>query len=313
MTKKFFENQKLAANPSLILLIVSFSVFSYPAVATAAGCAVDFTSDVVLDLSGLDAAVNMASGSEAASLEIDETAGTLTVNAICDGGFFLLETADHKVLQLAPSGDTATFVFSSADESSGYVDQWDVTSAANVSFIVGVSEDGDYQVALDDEPISGSPFASAGGEVSFSNTGSGTYTITEVGSIEAPSLTTLEATNVTNTSATLRGNITDNGGEGVTYTGFEWGTSPGEYTDGCQEETFEGCEAYSADLFSEQLTELDEEQTYYFRSMACNPTGWGYGEEESFVTKAGFSITVTIGDKTRTITIDQEGKIIISE
>lgn len=128
-----------------------------------------------------------------------------------------------------------------------------------------------------------------------------------------PSVESISAIDITNESATLRGKITSTGGEDADLRGFEWGTAsanPGEHPHSWTEGDSENYQ-YGTELFSHQLTGLSEGETYYFRAKAHNSLGWGYGEEKSFVAKEMILITVTIGDKSRIIEIDQEGRVFI--
>ena len=63
--------------------------------------------------------------------------------------------------------------------------------------------------------------------------------------------------------------------------GFDWGTSPGNYT-GSWTEGASGNYQFGTGSFSYNLTGLSPGQTYYFRAKAHNSAGWGYGSEMSF-------------------------------
>jgi hypothetical protein len=94
-----------------------------------------------------------------------------------------------------------------------------------------------------------------------------------------PTVSTSDATNITSVQATLNGNITDTGGENVVERGFEWGTSPGNYTHSITE-----LGSFGTGVFSEQIAGLNQRTMYYFRGKARNSAGWNYGSEKSFTT-----------------------------
>ena len=71
---------------------------------------------------------------------------------------------------------------------------------------------------------------------------------------------TLDATDVEETAATLNGYLY---GDGWVERGFEWGTTPGHYT---EEWTETG--SFSEGAFSHTITGLDPNNTYYFRAKA---------------------------------------------
>ena len=97
----------------------------------------------------------------------------------------------------------------------------------------------------------------------------------------APIVSTNSAADITETSATLNGNITNTGGQNALERGFDWGTSPGVYTDGWTESG-----SYGTGAFSRGITGLAASTTYYFRAKARNSAGWGYGLEQSFPTNS---------------------------
>lgn len=100
------------------------------------------------------------------------------------------------------------------------------------------------------------------------------------GTLSVPTLTTSNATSVQDTSATLNGNITDHGGENCDYRGFEWGLSSGNYSANWTEGG-----SFGTGAFSHGITGLSDNTTYFYRSMAHNGAGWGYGNEISFTTE----------------------------
>ncbi len=104
-----------------------------------------------------------------------------------------------------------------------------------------------------------------------------------------PSTTTDAATSVEETTATLNGDVTDI--TSGTMRGFAWGTTsnstlpvnetpPASYTSNYTE-----VGSISAGAFSHGLTSLTSADRYYYRAYSANATGYGWGGEESFLTK----------------------------
>jgi len=155
-------------------LVFSFYFFNLGSVKASPGT-VEFTDDVILDLTGLYTTTYIASGSECDSLAISAT--DLTVNIVDNNVPFLLKTATHKVLEVTPSGGTADFTFSSANVSSnGYINEWKETSSIDVTHKVGVPTADDYTVKVDGVVVG----EFSGPEISFTRAGTGveeTYTI----------------------------------------------------------------------------------------------------------------------------------------
>jgi len=98
---------------------------------------------------------------------------------------------------------------------------------------------------------------------------------------DAPTVTTSAATSITTSTAALNGNITDVGAENCDERGFDWGTTPGNYSDSWTETG-----SFATGTFSHQITGLSPNTTYYFRAKAHNSVGWGQGSELSFTTNA---------------------------
>ena len=307
MENKTLKRISIFFEGAILATVISFLFNSLAE--TAPLCQVEFTSDVILNLNGLSTTTYIASSSQATFLEINQADGILQVNGICDGGFFLLKTTDHKILKLTPSGCSVDLLFSSANEQGGYVNQWKATTTCNVSFLVGVPKiNTNYIVKFEGTPIPGSPFNSGTqGEISFTYNGSGTYIIEEV-QFTPPSVETLSAINITNDRATLRGKLTDLGNAQEVNVWFEWGTSSGVYNFSSPPET-----KTSVGIFSKTISDLIPNTKYYFRAVAQNEAGTTYGQEQSFVTIEGFFITIIQGEKTRIIEIDREGRIIIKK
>jgi hypothetical protein len=108
---------------------------------------------------------------------------------------------------------------------------------------------------------------------------SNTLAVSSFTVIDLPALTTSPATSVVRDAATLNGEITDNGGANVTERGFEYGldTSYGLITS-------ENSGPYGENIYSANVTSLDCESTYHYRSYAVNSAGTGYGSDVEFTT-----------------------------
>jgi len=99
--------------------------------------------------------------------------------------------------------------------------------------------------------------------------------------VVAPVVSTSPATDVTKTSATLNGSITDDGGEACQYR-FRYREAKGSYI----YTTWTGS-ATSGQSFSEPISGLKANATYYFNAQAKNSAGESpWGNEESFVARS---------------------------
>jgi hypothetical protein len=96
----------------------------------------------------------------------------------------------------------------------------------------------------------------------------------------APTLTTTTLSAVTATTASSGGNITTDGGAGVTQRGVVWSTSVNP-TVALSTKTTEGAGSGS---FASAITSLVTNTTYYVRAYATNSVGTAYGNEYSFTT-----------------------------
>jgi uncharacterized protein (TIGR02145 family) len=100
--------------------------------------------------------------------------------------------------------------------------------------------------------------------------------------IGTPSVITSEVANITAFSAQSGGNVTANDGSDVTARGVCWSTtqnptiSDSHTTDGT-----------GMGGFTSELTELENNDTYYLRAYATNSAGTAYGSEKSFTTEDG--------------------------
>jgi Lamin Tail Domain len=105
-----------------------------------------------------------------------------------------------------------------------------------------------------------------------------------------PTITTGAASAITNTSATLAGTIPANGCSAVTVYGVEYSTING-FPNG------NGTPVASTNLsgisFSSNVSSLTAATTYYYHAYATNAGGTGYGTQQSFVTGAAPTLSVS--------------------
>src|SRR5690606_19111998 len=108
---------------------------------------------------------------------------------------------------------------------------------------------------------------------------------------------TTAASGVTATTATLGGEVTDNGGAAVTDRGIVYNTSG---TPNVDDDT--KVQIGSGDgSFSDEITGLNAETTYYVRAYAINSEGTSYGSGESFTTPSNPSLTLSSSATDNTI------------
>ena len=102
-----------------------------------------------------------------------------------------------------------------------------------------------------------------------------------------PTVTTAEVTNILCHSATCGGTVTDNCGLTITARGICWSTNHNPtINDNYALDEEEWVEKYYCELcsFTNIMTELALNTTYYVRAYATTVSGTGYGEEVSFTT-----------------------------
>jgi len=98
--------------------------------------------------------------------------------------------------------------------------------------------------------------------------------------ISLATLTTI-INSFTSTTAEFSGNITDDGGDPVTVRGVCWGTAP----DPTISINKTSDESGTGSSFTNVLTDLAPNTTYYVRAYATNSAGTAYGNQVSFITK----------------------------
>jgi peptidoglycan hydrolase-like protein with peptidoglycan-binding domain len=119
------------------LLVLGFTFFLVNADSAAK---VQFTSDVILSLSGIsDGDLYIASSSECTSINVDGE--NLNVNGIPDGSSFILKTSERQNgLKLTPSGGTIDLYFSSENlaTTTGTIFQWALLSSNSPELAIDI-------------------------------------------------------------------------------------------------------------------------------------------------------------------------------
>jgi uncharacterized protein (TIGR02145 family) len=96
--------------------------------------------------------------------------------------------------------------------------------------------------------------------------------------IDDASVTTLAVNDAGQTTATLRGSIAGNGGGTISAAGFKYGTAANLAT----ATTLNN--AATSGTYTEPLTDLDQNTTYYYHAFATNEAGTAVGDTLSFST-----------------------------
>lgn len=112
-----------------------------------------------------------------------------------------------------------------------------------------------------------------------------------------PVVTTSAASTITTNSAILGGNITIDGGPGVTERGVVYSTTNTNPTIGGANVTKVAI-ASGAGLFSQTISGLSGAQLYYFNTYAINTAGTVYGTPTSFTTLTPTYLTATTNNAT---------------
>ncbi len=123
--------------------------------------------------------------------------------------------------------------------------------------------------------------------------------------IQPPTVTTESSDNVTNISADVHGTIQATGGNDADKRGFVYGTTsfpddPGNVPpDSSGYDTFveDSNGPFSTGPFTNSLTSLTQNTTYYVRAYAHNSQGYSYGDEVNFTPVSG---NLTINDSSTT-------------
>ncbi|MGA0092839.1 MAG: fibronectin type III domain-containing protein, partial [Chthoniobacterales bacterium] len=100
--------------------------------------------------------------------------------------------------------------------------------------------------------------------------------------LSSPAVTTGSASDTSITSVTLGGEVTATGGSSVTERGIYYSTTNG-FSDGAGIKV-STAGAFGAGAFTESVTGLSKNTTYYFKAFAVNAAGTSYGAQGSFTT-----------------------------
>ena len=127
--------------------------------------------------------------------------------------------------------------------------------------------------------------------------------VTTAAAAAVPAVTTRVVEAITEIAATSGGNITGDGGSGVTARGVCWSTTQNPTISNSK--TVDGTGGGS---FASSLIGLAENTTYYVRAYATNIAGTGYGTEVTFKSKQSSNGTITDidGNVYHTVAIDKQ-------
>ena len=107
---------------------------------------------------------------------------------------------------------------------------------------------------------------------------------------DKPTVITSDVTNIGETTVTANGNITATGGENCTVRGFQYGLTQTPTWD------VQSSGSFGTGSYSEGLSGLTCETTYYVRAYTTNCAGTSYGEWKSFITAVCPPPQVTTND-----------------
>lgn len=121
-----------------------------------------------------------------------------------------------------------------------------------------------------------------------------------------PDVTTLAESGISYTSAIANGNVTTAGGSTIDQRGIVYSTStqsdPGNLSPGSSgySSYIEESGSFSTGTFTESITGLIPNTTYYVRAYAHNSLGYSYGSEVSFTTLANTFSSITTEEVSQT-------------
>ena len=171
--------------------------------------------------------------------------------------------------------------------------------AVSIGSVEPVSSGLEFDGTIDEVRISGTERSADWLKTGYNNVNNPGDFLTfgsEENAPSVPTVTTGDATNVEEVVADLHGNITATGGEDADERGFEWGTSSGIYSSNWTETGGApyGTGAYTVAGLSPPFV---KGELYYFRAMAHNSAGWGYGSEKTFLTKPDGPTGLTVASQ----------------
>lgn len=120
-----------------------------------------------------------------------------------------------------------------------------------------------------------------------------------------PALSTTAVSDITSNSATSGGNITRNGGSGVTVRGVCWATTENPTVANTKTDDGSG-----AGAFTSRLTGMARATTYYINAYATNNMGTAYGGQDTITTLAEAPTVATTAISAMTNTTASSGGTI---
>ena len=121
--------------------------------------------------------------------------------------------------------------------------------------------------------------------ISAASTSSQAWTDLAAYSFTAPAVTTGVASEISSSGATLSGSISNTGNNNATETGIYYSTTSG-FANGAGTKVSTTGLNQGTGTFTQIVTGLSQNTTYYFKAFAANSAGPGYGTEQSFTTTA---------------------------
>jgi uncharacterized protein (TIGR02145 family) len=120
----------------------------------------------------------------------------------------------------------------------------------------------------------------------------------EAPAIILPSVVTYEATNITDHGANLRGNVSSDGGGTITERGFYWSSTNQNPDETNNKVMVSG----TTGSFSEEISDLTPNTTYYFRAFATNNQGISIGSVKTFSTNQEINAPTVVTNSATNIT-----------
>jgi len=185
MVNRQLLNMKIHKVKILVRTFCCFVFACFCLLPSAFAANVQFTSNSIIDLTGLSTTLYALSGSECDSLTVNGS--TLTVD-IPSASTFTLGTASHNVLGLTPSGGTITLTFDSSHFADGYINQWTEASSDPTATIThtisGLLAMRNYQITANNAVLTALSASTSGNiNLTYSNgyTGSIVFNISPTG------------------------------------------------------------------------------------------------------------------------------------
>ncbi len=121
--------------------------------------------------------------------------------------------------------------------------------------------------------------------ISAASTSSQAWTDLAAYSFTAPAVTTGVASEISSSGATLSGSISNTGNNNATETGIYYSTTSG-FANGAGTKVSTTGLNQGTGTFTQIVTGLSQNTTYYFKAFAANSAGPGYGNQQTFTTTA---------------------------